>query len=100
MRAIAITLLCVVCLGSGFRAGGLAAPDSGRASYAAQTNTGPEKAGQKPQEAAPPPSRGKGPGEAGREQPPAAPPKSEPLKPFEPTEKVQADQAIDFPADI
>jgi hypothetical protein len=35
-----------------------------------------------------------------KEQQPAAPSKSPPLKPFEPTEKVKADQAIDFPADI
>jgi len=100
MGTIAITLLCLVCFEAEFRAGSFTAPTSGRVSYLAQTSTGPEKAGQRPPEAAPPPSRGKPPGETGQEQKPATPSKSEPLKPFDPTERVKADQAIDFPADI
>lgn len=100
MKTIAITMLCLVCLGSGFRSGSLAAPTGGRVNDVAQTYTGPEKDGRRPPEAAPPPSRGKAPGETGREQPPAAPSKGAPLQPFDPTEKVKADQAIDFPADI
>jgi hypothetical protein len=38
--------------------------------------------------------------EAPREAQPAKDEKRAPPKPFEPTEKVKADQAIDFPADI
>ena len=89
-----------MCCEAQFSTDSLVAADGDQASYRAQTPSGPEKAGQRPPEVAPPPARGKAPGETGREQTPAAPSKSEPLKPFDPTEKVKADQAIDFPADI
>jgi hypothetical protein len=55
---------------------------------------------QLPPEAASPLPQGKTRGEPAKAEQPAAAPKSEPLKPFEPTEKVKADQALDFPADI
>jgi hypothetical protein len=97
---IAATVLCLVCFGAEFRIGGLAAATSDRASYLAQASDGPSRTGQRPPEAAPPQSRGKAQGDVGKEQQPAAPSKNEPPKPFDPTEKVKADQAIDFPADI
>ncbi|MCK7466778.1 MAG: hypothetical protein MZU91_00590 [Desulfosudis oleivorans] len=89
-----------MCCEAQFSTDSRVAANGDQASYLAQTAAGPEKAGRRPPEAAPPPSRGKAPDETGREQTPAAPSKSEPLKPFDPTEKVKADQAIDFPADI
>lgn len=100
MGTIAITLLCLICFEVQFRTDSLMAADGDPARRLAQTAAGPEKTGQRPPEAAPPPSRGKAPDETGQEQAPAAPTRSEPLKPFNPTEKVKADQAIDFPADI
>jgi hypothetical protein len=100
MGTIAITLLCLICFEAPFGIDSLAAADGDPVSYLAQTAGSPEKADQRPPESAPPPSRGKASNETGREQPPPAPSKSEPLKPFDPTEKVKADQAIDFPADI
>ncbi len=100
MGTVAITLLCLIGFEAQFRTDSLMAADGGPASRLAQTAAGPEKAGQRQPEAAPPPARGKAPEATGREQAPAAPTKSEPLKPFNPTEKVKADQAVDFPADI
>ncbi len=99
MGTIAITLLCLVCFEAEFSTDGVAAPNRDRDSYLAQTSGGSAPPVQRPPETAPP-ARGKAPEETGREQAPAAPTKSEPLKPFNPTEKVKADQAIDFPADI
>jgi len=90
---IAAAVLCLMCCEAQFSTGSLVAADGDQASYLAQTSSGSEKA-------APPPARGKAPDETGREPKPAAPSKSEPLRPFDPTEKVKADQAIDFPADI
>ena len=58
------------------------------------------RAGQRPLETTPPPSQGQAQGDKTQEERSAAPPKGDPLKPFEPAEKVKADQAIDFPADI
>lgn len=100
MGPIAIALLCLICFESAFKTDGFASPKSGRVNYVAQTTAGPEKAGRRPPEAAPPPIPGKAPGPTDPEQPPAAPSGSGPLKPFDPTEKVTADQAIDLPADI
>lgn len=97
---IAITVLCLVYFGAEFRTGSLAAAEGDRASYLAQTSDGPARTGQRPPEAASPLPQGKTRGEPAKEEKPATPSKSEPLKPFEPTEKVKADQAIDFPADI
>jgi hypothetical protein len=92
---IAITILCLVCFGAGFRADVCAAADGPRGAYLAQKAGSPPQTGQAPAVASPAPSPGKA-----QEEKPAAPPKGDPLKPFEPSEKVKADQAIDFPADI
>jgi hypothetical protein len=100
MGRIAVTVLCVVCLGAKFGGGGLAAETPARASYLAQAPEGPARSVSRPAEAAPPPARGKSPAAAGKEQPSSEPSRSDPIKPFDPTEKVKADQAIDFPADI
>ncbi len=97
---IVITVLCLVYFGAGLRADVATAAEAGRASYLAQTSGGPARTSQHPPEAAPPPSQGKTPGEPAKEEKPAPPPKGDPLKPFAPSEKVKADQAIDFPADI
>jgi len=95
-----ITVLWVLCFGAGLRTDISAAAQGDRASYLAQTSGGPARTGQRPPEASPPPSPGKAQGDKPREEKPAAPLKGDPLKPFEPAEKVKADQAIDFPADI
>jgi hypothetical protein len=65
-----------------------------------QTTVEPARTGQRPSEAAggPPPDRP--PKRAEEEQKPPATSTPEALKPFEPAEKVKADQAVDFPADI
>jgi hypothetical protein len=97
---IAISVLCFVCFGAEFNTDGLAAANGDRDSYLAQTSDGSARPGQRPPEAAAPLPQGKTRGEPAKEEQPAPPSKSEPLKPFEPTEKVKADQAIDFPADI
>jgi len=97
---IAIAVLCLVYFGAGFRTDSLAAAEGDRASHLAQASEGPARTGQRPPEAASPLPQGKTRGEPAKEEKPAAPSKSEPLKPFEPTEKVKADQALDFPADI
>ena len=69
--------------------------------YLAQETASPPRTGQSsPAGAAGAPARGKDQPDKSREEKPATPPKGDPLKPFEPTEKVKADQAIDFPADI
>ena len=69
--------------------------------YLAQETASPPRTGQSsPPGAAGALPRGKDQPDKSREERPAAPPKGDPLKPFEPTEKVKADQAIDFPADI
>jgi len=95
-----ITVLWVLCFGAGLRTDISAAAQGDRASYLAQTSGGPARTGQRPPDASPPPSPGKAQGDKPREEKPAAPLKGDPLKPFEPAEKVKADQAIDFPADI
>jgi hypothetical protein len=97
---IAISVLCLVCFGPEFRPDSLAAANGDRASYLAQTSDGPARPAQRPPEAAAPLPKEKTRGEPAKADKPAAPSKSEPPKPFEPTEKVKADQAIDFPADI
>ena len=97
---IAITVLCILCFEAQFRTDSFIAANGDRTGYLAQTPAGPEPAGQRLPEAAAPPSQGKTQDGTGREQTPAAPSKGGPLKPFDPTEKVKADQAIDFPADI
>ena len=97
---IAITLLCLAYGGAQVEGGSLASAEDDRAGYLAQTSDGPVRTGQRPPEAASPLPQGKIRGEPAKEERPAAPSKSEPLKPFEPTEKVKADQALDFPADI
>ena len=97
---IVITIICLVYFGMEFRTGSLAAAWGDRAGYLAQTSDGPARTGQRPPEAASPLPQGKIRGEPAKEERSAAPSKSEPLKPFEPTEKVKADQALDFPADI
>jgi hypothetical protein len=68
--------------------------------YLAQETGTPPRPGQPQPEASGSPARGKAQPDKSREEKPAAPAKGDPLKPFEPTEKVKADQAIDFPADI
>ena len=68
--------------------------------YLAQKAAGPQRTGQASSEAVAPSTQEKAPDEKAKEPKPAAPSKKEPVKPFEPTEKVKADQAIDFPADI
>ena len=68
--------------------------------YLSQKAAGPPRTGQPSSEAVAPSTQEKAPDEKAKEPKPAAPPKKEPVKPFEPTEKVKADQAIDFPADI
>ena len=97
---IAITVLCIVCFGAGLRTDISAAAEGDPSGYRAQTSGSPPRAGQRVPETSPPPSQGKTQGDKTQEERPAAPPKGDPLKPFEPAEKVKADQAIDFPADI
>ena len=97
---IASFILCLVYFGAGFEAGSLAAAEGDRAGYRAQASDGPARKGQRPPEAASPLPQGKTRAEPAKDEKPAAPSKSESLKPFEPTEKVKADQALDFPADI
>jgi hypothetical protein len=97
---VAIFVLCLVYFGAGFRSGLLVAAEDDRAGYRAQTSDVPARTGQRTPEAGAPLPQGKTRGEPTKEEMPAAAPKHEPLKPFEPTEKVKADQALDFPADI
>jgi hypothetical protein len=97
---IAITILCIVCFGAGFMPDVCAAADGLQGAYLAQKAGSPPRTGQAPPETSPPPSPGKAQGDKAQEERPAAPLKGDPLKPFEPAEKVKADQAIDFPADI
>jgi hypothetical protein len=95
----AIAFLCIVFSGAGFMTDAAAA-DGPRAAYLAQKAGSPPRSGQASPEASPPPAQGKAQGDKTQEERPAPPPKGDPLKPFEPAEKVKADQAIDFPADI
>ena len=97
---IIIAVLGVLCFGAGLRNDFSTAAQGDLVNYLAQTSSGPTRTGQAPPEASPPPSPGKAQGDKPREEKPAAPLKGDPLKPFEPAEKVKADQAIDFPADI
>jgi hypothetical protein len=98
---IAITVACLACFWAALRTDASAAADGPQRAYFAQKEGGGSpRAGQAPPETAPPPSQRKPQGDKAREERPAAPPKGDPLKPFEPAEKVKADQAIDFPADI
>jgi hypothetical protein len=97
---IAITVLCLAYFGAGFMTDVRAAADELQGAYLAQKAGSPPRTGQAPPEASPLPSPGKAQGDKPREEKPEAPPKGDPLKPFEPAEKVKADQAIDFPADI
>jgi len=97
---IAITVLCLAYFGAGFMTDVRAAADELQGAYLAQKAGSPPRTGQAPPEASPPPAPGKAHGDKAQEERPAAPPKGDPLKPFEPAEKVKADQAIDFPADI
>jgi uncharacterized membrane protein len=98
---ILIALLWIECLiGSGLNADMLSAAEGLDGIYLSQKAASPQRTGQPSSEAAAPSTQEKAKDEKGKEQKPAAPSKSEPPKPFEPTEKVKADQAIDFPADI
>ena len=97
---IIIAVLWVLCCGAGLRTDISIAAQGDRVHYLAQTSGSPARPGQRPPEASPPPAPGKSHGDKDLEERPAAPPKGDPLKPFEPAEKVKADQAIDFPADI
>ena len=97
---IAITVLCLAYFGAGFMTDVCTAADGLQGVYLAQKAGSPPRTGQAPLETSPPPSPGKAQGDKAQEERPAAPLKGDPLKPFEPAEKVKADQAIDFPADI
>jgi hypothetical protein len=99
-RKIAIFVVGLVCFGAGFTSGSLAAAEGDGAAVRAQTSDRPARTSQFPPEAASPPPQGKTRGQPAKEEKTTAPSKSEALKPFEPTEKVKADQALDFPADI
>jgi hypothetical protein len=76
------------------------AADSHAGVYLVQETASPLRTDQPPPESAGSPAPGKAQPDKSREERPAPAPKGDPLKPFEPTEKVKADQAIDFPADI
>jgi hypothetical protein len=97
---IAIMAVYILFCGLGWSTDRISAAQKGEASYLVQTSGSPERNGQRSEEPSPPPSQGKVQRERTQDEKPAAPPKGDPLKPFEPTEKVKADQAIDFPADI
>jgi hypothetical protein len=97
---IATVVLCLAYSGALFGTGGLAAAEGNRANRLAQTGGGPSPAGLRPPESAGPLPQEKTRTAPAKEPTPAAPLKSEPVKPFEPTEKVKADQALEFPADI
>jgi|WetSurMetagenome_2_1015567.scaffolds.fasta_scaffold240950_2 hypothetical protein len=68
--------------------------------FAQKAGAAAPPAGKTALDAAAPPSPAKAPDPRPGETRPAADAKADPLKPFEPAEKVKADQAIDFPADI
>jgi hypothetical protein len=97
---IAIIIVYIFCFGVGLRTDISGAAEGDPSGYRAQTSGSPPRAGQRPPETSTPPSQGKAQGDNVQEERPAAPLKGDPLKPFEPAEKVKADQAIDFPADI
>jgi len=95
IRKIAIFVLCFAYGGPG-----LVAAEGARAGYLAQTLGAPARTAQPAPESTPPLPREKTRAEPEKEEKPAGPAKGDPLKSFEPTEKVRADQALDFPADI
>jgi hypothetical protein len=95
-----ITVLGIAWLGSAQTIAISTAPSRHVGVYIAQVTASPPPSDPSAPEAAGPPARGKAPPDKTGRETPAAPPKGDPLKPFEPTEKVKADQAIDFPADI
>jgi hypothetical protein len=97
---IAIFVLCFAYGGAQAGGGGLVATGGARAGYLAQTSGAPARTGQPAPDSASPLPQGKTRVEPVKEEKPAAPAKGDPLKSFEPTEKVRADQALDFPADI
>ena len=98
---ILITLIWIGCLiGAGLNADSLSAADGFDGIYLSQKAASPPRTGQPSSEAGAPSTQEKTQDEKAKEPKPAAPSKKEPVKPFEPTEKVKADQAIDFPADI
>jgi hypothetical protein len=97
---IAVIALYVLCCGAELRADRLSADQGDRPGYLAQASGGPPRTGQRPEDASSPSSQGKAQSDQPQKEKPAAPLKADPLKPFEPTEKVKADQAIEFPADI
>jgi hypothetical protein len=96
----AIVILFLAYSGALFGTGGLAAAEGNRAKHLAQTGDGPSSTGKRPPEPAGPLPQEKTRTAPAKEPAPAAAIKREPLKPFEPTEKVKADQALEFPADI
>jgi hypothetical protein len=95
IRKIAIFVLCFAYGGPG-----LVAAEGARAGYLAQTLGAPARTAQPAPESTPPLPREKTRAEPEKEEKPSGPAKGDPLKSFEPTEKVRADQALDFPADI
>jgi len=97
---IAIFVLCFAYGGPLAGGPGLVAAEGVRAGYLVQTSGVPARTGQPAPESAPPLPQGKTRAEPVKEEQPAGPAKKDPLKAFEPTEKVRADQALDFPADI
>jgi hypothetical protein len=97
---IVIAVICLVYFGGEFGTASLTADERDGASYRAQASDGTAGTSQRPPQAASPPTGGRTRSEPAKEEKPAEAPKREPLKPFEPTEKIKADQALDFPADI
>jgi hypothetical protein len=97
---IFIFIICWVGFGAGFTTGSLGAEEGDGAGNRLQAGDGPVGPGQSPPEAAAPFLQDETRRKPDKKEQPAAPLKSGPLKPFEPTEKVRADQALDFPADI
>jgi hypothetical protein len=87
-------------IGAGLSADILAAAEGLDRVYLSQKAAGPQRTNPPSSEAAAPATQEKAQDEKAKEQKPAAPAKKESPRPFEPTEKVKADQAIDFPADI
>jgi hypothetical protein len=100
-RKIVITIIWIAwLLDAGFITDSAMAASDVDGVYLAQKAAAPQRTSPPSSEAGTPSFQEKAQEEKGKEQKPAAPLKSSPPKPFEPTEKVKADQAIDFPADI
>ena len=97
IRKITIAVLCLACFGAAFRADVCVAATGSQGVYLAQKADSPPRTGQAPAEASPVPSPGKPQGDKAQEEKPAAPPKGDPLKPFEPAEKVKARPGHRFP---